>query len=204
MEPQPVDSLLFKRPNFHGDFDMEVFHARCPEDATCKGMFFDDILTLAGKLSEEQRTRIEQVRPRYLSFKDYPLREHMRLSWQVVSLLYPGVPKRRAYRELGWRAYPIVESSMIGKVLFGILGNDLDAIFRVGPKGFSMSLSHSQMMTEKLGDRHWRCTMRDVFGVLDPYYIGVVEGPILHHGFTPDVRIHSTSLSDATLDIQWS
>lgn len=206
MQPETSDDLAFVRPSFHGDFDLEAYFARCPEDATCKGMFFDDLMTLAATLPEEQQAEIERarVRPRYFAFKDYPLREHMRLAWEVVSRVYAGVPMRRAYRELGWRAYPVVEASMFGKVLFGILGNDLDAIFRVGPKGFAMSLSHSHMKTEKLDDRHWRVTMRDVFGVLDPYYVGVVEGPILHHGFTPDVRIHATSPSDGVLDIRWS
>lgn len=39
--------------------------------------------------------------------------------------------------------------------------------------------------------------------ILDPYYIGVVEGMVRHYGFEPDVRIHAIEIANAVLDIRW-
>jgi hypothetical protein len=41
----------------------------------------------------------------------------------------------------------------------------------------------------------------DIYGILDPYYIGVVEGMVRHYGFEPHVRIHAIDI--AVLDIRW-
>jgi uncharacterized protein (TIGR02265 family) len=192
----------FVAPRFDTDIDMAAYLARVPPDAYCKGMFFHDVL--AAVRSVDPAAAQQLTRRRFIPFKDYPLREHMELTEQAVRLLYPGVPTREAMRRLGWLAYPTFVDSMIGRVVFGVLGKDLDRIFEVGPKSFDVSLTRGRAVARRLGPQHWRYEMRDIFGYLDAYYVGVVEGPIRHHGHVPDVRVHLTTLSDGAMDIRWS
>lgn len=197
--------VAFVAPDFTRDLDVRPYLERVPPDALCKGMFFHDVVKAVKRVSP---TAVEKLVPlmgrrRYVAFKDYPLREHMELTAEAVKLLYPGLPTREAMRRLGWLAYPTFAESMVGRVVFGVLGRDLDKIFEVGPKSFEVSVTRGRAVAHLMGERHWRYELTDVFGYLDTYYVGVLEGPIRHHGFTPDVRIHATSLSDALLDVRW-
>lgn len=192
---------VYTAPRFDTDIDTEVYLGRVPPDAYCKGMFFHDVLDAVRSVDPDAARRL--ARRRYLHFKDYPLREHMELTDEAVRLLYPGLPTREAMRRLGWLAYPTFVESMIGRVVFGVLGKDLDRIFEVGPKSFDVSLTRGRAVATRLGHGHWQYAFRDIYGYLDAYYVGVVEGPIRHHRLTPDVRVHLTTLSDGVMDIRW-
>lgn len=195
----------FEAPDFRRDLDPTPYLERVPPDALCKGMFFHDVMKAVRRVAPEAEAKLvpHMGRRRYVSFKDYPLVEHMQLTAEAVKLLYPKVPTREGMRRLGWLAYPTFVESMIGRVVFGILGEDLDKIFEVGPRSFEVSLTRGRAVSRKLGERHWRYEMTDIFGYLDAYYVGVIEGPIRHLGHVPDVRVHLTSLSDGVLDIRW-
>lgn len=192
----------FVTPRFDTDIDTAAYLERVPPDAYCKGMFFHDVLAQVRRMDPEAARRI--ARRRYIPFKDYPLREHMEMTDAAVRILYPGVPTREGMRRLGWLAFPTFVESMIGRVVFGVLGRDLDRIVQVGPKAFEVSLTRGRATAERLGDRHWRYELTDVFGYLDAYYVGVIEGPIRYHDFVPDVRVRLRTLSDGTVDIRWS
>lgn len=191
----------FVKPRFDEDLDTRMYLERVPSNAYCKGMFFHDVLRAVRNVDPEAADGLG--RRRYVPFKDYPLREHMELTSKAVRRLYPGVPTREAMRRLGWLAYPAFVHSMVGRIVFGVLGQDLDKIFEVGPKSFEVSLTRGRATSERLGERHWRYDFADIFGFLDTYYVGVIEGPIRHHGRIPNVRIHLSTPSDGVMDIQW-
>lgn len=193
----------FRTPDFHGDVDPAAFLAATPESATCKGLYFHTMLDMMAKLPKELRADITVERPRYLPFLDYPLREHMRLSFAVVPRLFPGIPTRQAFREMGWKAYPDFAATMLGRVLFGVLGDDLERAFEAGPRAIAQSVKPGLAVVSTLAERHVRMEYYDIFGVLDPYYIGVVEGMVRHYGFEPSVRIHTMDIANAVLDVKW-
>ncbi|MFW6067924.1 MAG: DUF2378 family protein [Myxococcota bacterium] len=199
------EQLRFVRPDFSGDLDPQPYLERVPPDALCKGMFFHDVMKAARRISPEaERDLLPQMgRRRYVAFKDYPLREHMELTARMVRRLYPSLPTREGMRRLGWLAYPTFAESMVGRVVFGVLGKDLDRIYEVGPRAFEVSLTRGRAVARRMGTAHWRYELEDIFGYLDTYYVGVMEGPIRHNGHVPDVRIHLTSPSDGVMDIRW-
>jgi uncharacterized protein (TIGR02265 family) len=200
-----AEETPFLRPDFASALDPAPYLERVPPDAHCKGMFFHDVLRAVRRASPDAERRLvpHLGRRRYVAFMDYPLREHMELTAEAVKLLFPGVPSREGMRRLGWLAYPTFVESMVGRVVFGVLGHDLDRIFEVGPRSFEVSLTRGRARASRLGDNHWRYELTDFFGYLDTYYVGVIEGPIRHHNLTPDVRIRLTSPSDGVMDIRW-
>lgn len=193
----------FRKPDFHGDVDPAAYLAATPEHATCKGLYFHSMLDMMAALPKELVADIVVERPRYLPFLDYPLREHMRLSFALVPRLFPGVPTRQAFREMGWKAYPDFAATMLGRVVFGVFGGNLGLAFEAGPRAVAQSVKPGLAVVNTLAERHVRMEYYDIFGVLDPYYIGVVEGMVRHHGFEPDVSIHTMDIANAVLDIKW-
>jgi uncharacterized protein (TIGR02265 family) len=199
-----VQGIVLTRPDFAGDIDEKAYIERVPPDAFCKGMFFHDVLAMVRRLAPASEGQLKaSMRPRYLPFKDYPLREHMELTARAARLVYPNRPTREGLRMLGWLAFPAFAESMVGRVVFGVLGNDLDDTFRVGPRSFELSMTRGRARAERIADRHWRYEFHDIFGYLDCYYVGVMEGPIRRLGFSPDVRLALTTPSSGMMEIQW-
>ena len=127
----------------------------------------------------------------------------MRLSFAVVPRFSPHVSTRQAFREFGWRAFPDFAGTMLGRVVFGMFGDDLQHAFEAGPRGVTQSVKPGMAVVTSLDERHVRMEYYDIFGILDPYYIGVAEGMVRHYGFEPDVRIHALDISNAVLDVRW-
>src|SRR5690606_23716025 len=140
---------------------------------------------------------------RYIPFKDYPLREHMTLSSRLVPRLFPQYPTREGMRRLGWLVYPLFKESLIGRVVFGVLGHDLDQVMRVGPRSFELSLTRGRAKAERIGDGHYRYHFEEIYGFLDSYYVGVIEGVFRDHDVPCVVRIALRTPVDGVMDISW-
>jgi uncharacterized protein (TIGR02265 family) len=199
------DRQRFSVPDFSKPFELSAYLANTPDDATCKGLFFQDVLRAVQSAGRSAAAvRLPQLARRYVAFSDYSLREHMELTSQVAGILYPEVSTREGLRRLGWLVFPGFAESLVGKVIFTIFGHQLDRVYELGPRSFPVSLSRGRAETERVGERHWRISFREIYGFLDCYYVGVIEGPIRRLGKTPDVRFEARSLSDGVMDVRWS
>jgi uncharacterized protein (TIGR02265 family) len=195
----------FVTPDFTKPLHLGAYLARVPPDATCKGMFFDDIIRVVQKASPEAgHELIPHIARRYVPFRDYPLREHMELTAKAVQLLYPAMPPREGLRRLGWLAFPAFSESLVGRIIFGILGDDLDKVFELGPRSFSVSMSRGRATAHRVSDRHWQYVFSEIYGFLDSYYVGVLEGPIKTLGMVPQVRLSAASQTEGVMDIRWT
>src|SRR5260370_14158709 len=191
--------------DFSKPFELSTYLANTPDDATCKGLYFQDVLKAVRSAGRPiTAARLPQLERRYAAFTDYPLREHMELTTRVAGILFPGVSTREGLRRLGWLVFPGFTDSLVGKVIFTIFGHELDRVYELGPRSFPASMIRGRAETERLGERYWRVTFREIYGFLDCYYVGVLEGPIRRERKTADVRIHLTSLSDGVMDVRWS
>jgi uncharacterized protein (TIGR02265 family) len=187
-----------------GDLDAERIIARVPSNATCKGMYFSDLLPILRKTGFAGDTHIaELAAKRYVPFRDYPLVDHMRMTSLASRLLFPDCCTREAMRRFGWKAFPAFVQSLIGRIVFRTLGPDLDQIFGAGPKSFEVSLSHGRATATRLGDAHWRYEFHEMYGFLDTYYVGVIEGPIRKYRFTPEMTLALEDSSNGTMTIRW-
>jgi uncharacterized protein (TIGR02265 family) len=169
-------------------------------------MFFGDLLSAARTVSADATAEVmrELGSRRYIAFKDYPLREHMALSSRLVPRLFPQHSSREGMRRLGWLVYPLFKESLIGRVVFGVLGHDLDRVMRVGPRSFELSLTRGRASAERLGEGHYRYAFEEIYGFLDSYYVGVLEGVFRDHGVPCEIRLALSSPSDGVMDIRWS
>ncbi|MEM7604702.1 MAG: DUF2378 family protein, partial [Myxococcota bacterium] len=110
-------------------FRPQEYLAQAPSSATMKGVLFNDLAKLVGR---EQLG--PSARPRYIAFKDYPLREWMEVLLYASREAFPRQPKREALHRLGLRAYEAFGASRIGKVMFAMAGRDLRALYGMAPR----------------------------------------------------------------------
>ena len=195
----------FAVPDFTKPLDLSSYLANTPVHATCKGLFFQDVLAVVKAAAPAMTAqRLPQLAQRYAAFKDYPLRDHMELTSKVAGILYPDVSTREGLRRLGWLVYPGFAESLVGKVIFTMFGHDLDRVYELGPRSFPASMSHGRAESVRMGERHWRITFREIYGFLDCYYVGVLEGPIRRAHKKYFVSFRAKSLADGVMDVRWS
>src|SRR5689334_16994743 len=95
--------------------ELEAWIGETPPEATVKGMYVETLLTMLRRRGAPSPTD-----KRYFAFKDYPLRELMRLMVDAIGVLYPELSPREGMIALGRLAFPTLTSTTIGKVIFSV------------------------------------------------------------------------------------
>jgi uncharacterized protein (TIGR02265 family) len=155
-----------------------------PAGATVKGFFFQraiEELDKRGKTYDGPR--------RYTVFKDYPLGDYRELLLTAATQLYPSMKPRGALRRLGRLAYPTLAQTMIGRVIFGVLGNDLSSVMKAAAKGYKVSIHPGSATVIDVGDRHAHVRLEEIHVFVDCYQVGVFEGAIEACGRRGEVAV---------------
>jgi uncharacterized protein (TIGR02265 family) len=194
----------FHEPDFDAPIDLEMHLSLLPFDATCKGVFFSDVLRQAANVtSEHEIFRVAQVpERRYLRFSDYPLADNMRLAVATSRQLYPRQSIGEGLRRLGQTAFDAVLTTQIGRALFGILGREIEPILLAGPKAFKVMINVGHVTAEKKGPRTFVFHAREMPAFLETYQVGVLEGVVHHCGERGKIRIALDDPSNATLELE--
>ena len=188
----------FAIPDYSAPIDVDARLDAVPVEASIKGMYFASLLDEA----KRRRTPLD-VRWRILPFRDYPLRGFHELMLQAARAWWPGEPTREQIRRIGQIAFPTIERSLVGKVMFGALSGDVRAMLRLAPKGWSLSLSEARVECVELHERHGVLRFAGIYSWLDCYEPGVLEGGLMAVGRSGVVAVKSRSLSEADLYIAW-
>jgi uncharacterized protein (TIGR02265 family) len=194
----------FSAPDFTGPLDLPAHLAATPVDESCKGFFFTGVVDLVRKLRPGRDDELLDgvVGRRWVAFRDYPLRDNLRLLSNAVGILYPRLAGRDAMRRMGWLAHPFFAESIVGKVVYGLLGSDPDALIASGPRAYELSLRYGRMYVQRCGPRHWRARLEHV-AFFDTYHVGVVEGALRMRAVVPRVLLRIESRTCGELDITW-
>jgi uncharacterized protein (TIGR02265 family) len=195
----------FVAPDYSLPIDVDACIARCPPDATAKGMFLTTCVDLGRRAAP---SRVDEVfagvgARRWMPFLEYPLRDNMRLMFNASRLRWPGEPVRERLRRVGWLSYPTFADSMAGRVILGVTSKDLESKFSILTKSFSLSVSHAKVTPRRVGDRHWQIDYKRVYCFLDSYHVGIIEGFVRVHGHEPTMRVRLTSPESGTFDLRW-
>lgn len=187
----------FVMPDTTGPLDVASAVERCPPEATTRGMFLVDMV-------EALKKKALPVPPKtYHAFGIYPQREFITVAASAAKALHPEVREREGLRRLGRMAYPIFADTMIGKVMFGVLGNDIAAIMRVAPRGYEAVLSHGKAEVMDSGPGHARIRLSDVATFIDSYQVGVFEGALLSCNVVGTVKLRLESPVTGEFLVEW-
>jgi uncharacterized protein (TIGR02265 family) len=189
----------FLAPDDSRPLDVEEVVRETPADAAVRGMFFNTYL------AEAKRRGVSLSDPgSYVGFKFYPLHQWQRFIVDVAARLHPGLPLRGALRQVGLSAYPTFADSIVGRVVFGVLGKDLGRILRVASKGFEHSLNSAHVELVSGDERSVRLHLAGVYGFIDSYNVGVFEGAFKACDREGSVFYRSIAPGEAEIICQWT
>lgn len=151
-------------------FELSQYVEVVPSGATIKGLFFTDLAKQVQKAGKTLRLPED-----YAAFKDYPLREYMKVCIDAAQAVHPTTTTRRALGKLGRSVFPTFVGTLSGKVLMGVMGNDLVSIMKVMNKAASMTMNCGQVETVEASPGKAVLRLKDIY-FTDTYQVGVFEG----------------------------
>lgn len=171
-------------PDFSTDkAELEAWIDETPSEATVKGMYVESLLSML-----KRRGAARPTDKRYLSFKDYPLHELMRLMVDAVGVLYPELAPREGMMALGRLAFPTLLGTTVGKVIFSIAGNSWVRALNLVTKAYEVSIKPGTASVEGLTETSARVELREIWNFGDSYQVGVFEGAMEYFGVHGSVR----------------
>jgi uncharacterized protein (TIGR02265 family) len=175
--------------------------ARVPPDGLVKGWLIQSIVENAKRSGVELTTE-----RKYLTFRDYPIREYLELLGQAAVRVQPDRPPLETLRELGRGVYGTFSKSLFGKVILAGLGEGRGGA-RAGLRWISriykMTSNHATVDFAESSEETSVVTLSNVWSFPDAYHVGIFEGAARAFGGSVRVRVSSTSLSSATLTFTW-
>jgi len=202
----PRGSFSFSKPDFSAPLDLRSHLDTVPADGEVRGMYFLALLEESKRhITAATKTPFARWHERrYVAFRSYSLRDYLEFSYETAVAVFPRVSAREALRRLGWQAYPTFANTMVGKVVFGVLGKDVERIFMAAPRAYELSIKPGHAEVHRLAPAHFRVFLSDIYNFVDSYQIGVVEGALRHLELSPEVQILSISPTEALLDVRWT
>lgn len=187
----------FDVPDFHRPLDLDAELAAVSAASTTKGFMLDSIVS---DLRERKLAPADVGS--FIGFKDYPTRDYMRLAVQAAGLMWPDLPLREGIRRVGQRAYPQMVSTLIGRVVFGVLGKEIGAITRMVHKAYAISGSHSRATLHGQTPTSSHIRLDDV-AFPDCLQVGAFEGVLVVCGLEGEVRVKRLGPAAVELSTQW-
>ena len=196
LSAQGLNASDFRAVDFAAPMDVEARIAETPATATTKGMFFEP-------LARSGRQWAIPCEARYVPFRDYPLRDHMRLIVAYGRKRFPDLPAREAMRRVGWEAFPALMSSVAGRVLYTFAGRDVRAALRLAPDAYKHSIKPGSVISRLNTPSQVVLEYRDVWNLAECYQVGVVEGGCRAFGAEARILVRVHSSANIDMLIRW-
>ncbi|MFO0547802.1 MAG: DUF2378 family protein [Polyangiaceae bacterium] len=204
-EPEPHER--FAVPDFRRDIDLEAQIRLLPPRATCKGVFFADVLSRGARVASlaDIAEKAKVPARSYSLFLDYPHAEWMRITYAVASMIPEGARYvGEGLRHLGQHAFDAMFHHPLGKVIFGPLGLQVERVVASGPLAYKVGLGFGDITAVRVAERHYLYTFRDFPTFLETFNVGVLEGGIAQYYVKPRVRIRMNSLAHCEMEVTWT
>jgi uncharacterized protein (TIGR02265 family) len=186
--------------------DADRYIKACPLSATTLGTFFHNVRQAVwettGGVPKSLLTGLS--RERWISFRQYELREFMLMLVNAARILHGDVPLAEGLRRLGRLAYPSFASTMAGRVVLFAFGSGLEQMAETLPKAYAIGVPDANIEVTKLATRHYRIRYTNVHCFVDTYHLGVIEGAFIAQRVQPKVVVRPGSrICDAEIEGIW-
>lgn len=188
----------FTSIDWSAPLDGSAVHAAIPADAFSKGFLLAGIVKGC-----ERRGKKLDVGKSYVAFKDYPTAEYAEICERAARLLWPEESPREGLRRVGHMAYPDLAGTLIGRVVFGVLGKDIRAITRIVDKAYSISGTRGKATVLQLGDDSSVVRLEEAFVYVDCLQIGAFEGALMACDLDGEIKLKRLGPASADLYTRW-
>lgn len=156
-------------------------------------------------LKSLDRDRIRRpTEQRFVTFKDYPLRDLMRMLLVSTAEVHPHLPPKEGLMLLGRLAYPTLASSTVGKVMFSIAGRNFEDALPLSRKAYEISLKPGKAELLNRAPGKATLALREVWNFADCYQVGVFQGAMESFQVEGTVRAEPKGRPcDVDLHLEW-
>jgi uncharacterized protein (TIGR02265 family) len=184
--------------------DLDAIIASLPTDASIKGMFALSTLERAKdrkRAQEESGLGAMRIQP----FSDVPYGPYLRLVFAIAEQLHPRLPRAEGLRLFHHSYYETLSKSMVGRVMFGVLGKETNRVLGMGPRGYEVSVRFARVISESQGSGHIRYNFENYpAAIIEACDAGVMEGALAFCGETQGVvRVRIDGPLSGALDARW-
>lgn len=194
----------FREPRRDLALDLDAILAVLPTGATIKGMFALSTLERAKdrkRAQEDAGLASLRIQP----FSDVPYGPYLRLVFAIAEQVHPRVPRAEALRLFHHSYYETLAKSMIGRVMFGVLGKETHRVLSMGPRGYEVSVRFAKVTSESEGSGHIRYIFENYpSAIIESCDVGIVEGALAFCGETNTrVLVRVDGPLSGAVDARW-
>jgi len=177
------------------------------EDDTCKGMFFNGVLSATETLlGAEARAQVHAVLPekKYVDFFNYPIATFLPAAFGAAKALQSRYGDFDAsLRKLGEQAIDDFLATAVGRTLVTVSAGEAKRLMRAAPTAYKTAVSYGTRELRFRSDNACLLEMRRDF-VPAPYHEGVLSAVLRGLGCR-DVAVKSRRLGllDADYELSW-
>jgi uncharacterized protein (TIGR02265 family) len=186
-------------PDFTATLDAEAEIAAVPPEATSKGTWLS---TLADRVTSAGQVPV--VAGPFIGFKDYPGADFCRLLVQAARVVHRDVPLREGLRRIGRAAYNDINTSLVGRVVFGAVGRDIHRLMALTSKAYEVSGHPQRGEVVEHASNHAIIRLTCIFTFVDCYQPGVLEGVLDVCGLKGTITMKKHSASAADFLAEWA
>ena len=179
------------------------------EEDTCKGMFFNGVLSaMRGLVGEETREHVARYLPekKYVDFFNYPIATFLPAAFAAARALerVNGGNFDAAMRRLGEQAIDDFLATSVGRMLVSVSAGESARLMRAAPTAYKTAVSYGARETVFTGPT--ACVFKVVRDFMPPPYHEGVFLAVLRALGTLDVCVRGErrGLLDADYFITWS
>ncbi|MFT3770730.1 MAG: DUF2378 family protein [Minicystis sp.] len=178
-------------PRFDAAIDVEAHIALLPRDATCKGIFFVDLLRMGLRVASPADLFRAAGIPerRHTAFRDYSAAEELRFAVAVAKAVFPRVAVGEGLRRIGQTTFDSVLGTHMGRSTLGIIGPDIEKMLLAGPKMFKHLVNFGRVTCEKAGPHTFLYRAEGLPAFLETFGVGVLEGALRHCRAQGKIRV---------------
>jgi uncharacterized protein (TIGR02265 family) len=189
---------VFVEPDWKAQVDFEARLAAVPAEATVRGMFLQLLQeSLPGDAASAARAR------RYLSFKNYPMRDYVELLALGCTKLARGLGQGECVRRLGRTVYPRYADTITGTAIFAVAGRDFRRVLELCPAAYRVSTPTAEVSILNVEDGRARVALRGMWNLPDLHQIGIFEGAMDVCGVIGKITVERYSLCDVDFEVRW-
>ena len=184
--------------------DLDAIIDSLPTGASIKGMF---ALSTLYRAKDRKRAQDESGlgRMRIQPFSDVPYGPYLRLVFAIAEQLHPRLPRAEALRLFHHSYYETLSKSMVGRVMFGVLGKETNRVMLMGQRGYEVSVRFAGVTAESESSGHIRYLFSNYSSaIMESCDVGVVEGALAFCGESaPTVRVRIDGPLRGAIDARW-
>jgi uncharacterized protein (TIGR02265 family) len=196
---QPSTREGFAVIDWKAPLDLAASRAALPAGgAVIKGMFIDGVLRGCARRGHDLKWP-----KKFVAFKEYDVRDYLDVCEAAAGALFAKHSMREGLRRVGHMAYPDLVDSLIGRVIFGVLGRDVRSISKLVSKAYEIAGKPGRATLLELHDDATVVRLEDIHTYIDTLQVGAFEGVLQACALDGEVRIKRLSPSSAEFWTCW-